>query len=476
MNRVKNTLSLSWFLSRRCYGNSTGETALFTPNSGDYTYQEDRNADIDNIEAIPPRPTFSEDEVKRYHHEILSPENIADLVIDPGVKTLVTTILAKDCPFTGNESYKVTPLDPSVKPSPLRLYYSAIAREWIKQFRSLYTYRLKPLEAASTQLKYENQITSQIIDAKIMKYESQSGNLCLNSESLAQFFDGCNIHKELEPEDTKRGITFEAVSLHILNSEDVHQNSENLAVLLGFLSDRIDSFTYEGLKRFEECLVDLLYDSKVGIAKLKIGSVSKFISQADSLYENLSSSLSPISLEKLAYIYVLSSKVDMALKLLSTIVGKYRMIPKNETLDSFFSEYERSLLQEGKEERKAKVLRDLHVFKPIFFQEGLSSISFMLLIKNTITTNYDLEQFLSLCCKTSKGKGSLMKNLNEIFVKFAEINASENDMKSLSLLALVRRILIEEEIKIDEESKRVCEVFLSKYNQSSKVDIFQGLS
>lgn len=461
---------------------------LFIPNEEKYQFESEKLTPEQNKAAIPKRPSY--DHLQKYHHEICSPENVADLIIKLDFKDVFLTSLAKNSPIFGDSSYKFVFKDPSKTSEPIMLQFTATSCKWAEVFNGQ-IHDLSKLPEQDVSLNYENKNLTEQISKGLQNYKELTGeNNLLISDNLKKLFKylrafensekkvtGASTQSELSPV-----ITFEAVSSYLLNSDKVKQNVENFDIFLSFIQENIQFFTLESLKQFLVLLINNLHDSKLSTIQMKLDSFTKFMDNTIfQIYPTITSDLNPIYLDKLSYLYTMTSNVSRANEILSTLVQSYKLSPSKETFNSFLAGYEKSLNNIGtanENTRKETILRDLSNLKPVFFHEGLTSIAFNILLNNAVTDMHDLEKFLNLALLTDKGKHLLSKYSQEIIQKIHSIQTKNNDsvkLKALQLSQLIRFLVIDNDIKFADSTLTLCEEIYSKLNHQSNMEQIQAL-
>ncbi|CUM45918.1 uncharacterized protein AC631_04862 [Debaryomyces fabryi] len=460
---------------------------LFIPNEEKYQFESEKLTPQQNKAAIPKRPSY--DHLQKYHHEICSPENVADLIMKLDFKDIFLTSLAKDSPLLGDSTYKLVFKDPSKTSEPIMLQFTATSCKWAEVFNDQ-IHDLSNLPEQDLSLNYENKNLTEQISKGLQNYKEITGeNNLLISDNLKKLFKylrafensekkvtGASTQSELSPV-----ITFEAVSSYLLNSDEVKQNVENFDIFLSFIEENIQLFTLESLKQFLVLLINNLHDSKLSTIQMKLNSFTKFMDNTIfQIYPTITSELNPIYLDKLSYLYTMTSNIPRANEILSTLVQSYKISPSKETFNSFLAGYEKFLSNEIPNEniRKEIILRDLSNLKPAFFHEGLSSISFNILLKNAVSNMHDLEKFLRLVLLNAKGKYLLSKYSQEVIKKIQSIQTKNDDpvkLKSLQLSQLIRFLVTDNDIKFADATLTLCEELYSKLNHGSNMEQIQAL-
>lgn len=472
--------------SIRSYGTRT--PFLFVPNEEKFLFESEKLTPEQNKAAIPKRPSY--DHLQKYHYEIRSPEDVADLIMKLDFKDIFLTSLAKDSPILGDSTYKFVSKDPSKMPEPIMLHFTAITCKWAEVFNDQ-IHDLSNIPEQDASLNYENKNLIEQISKGLQNYKEITGeNNLLTLDNLKKAFKflkafensekkvtGISTQSELSPV-----ITFEAMSSYLLNSEEVKQNVENFDIFLSFIEENIQLFTLESLKQFLVLLINNLHESKLSSIQMKLDTFTKFMDNTIfEIYPSITSELNPIYLDKLSYLYTMTSNILKANEILSILIQNYKLSPSKETLNSFLAGYEKFLNNiEGTNQltRKETILRDLSNLKPAFFHEGLSKISFNLLLNNSVSDVHDLEKFLKLVLLNDNGENLLANFSQEIIRKIKSIQSKSNDpanAKSLQLSQLIRLLVIDNNIKFSDAALTLCEELYSGFNQKSNVEQIQAL-
>lgn len=460
---------------------------LFVPNEEKYQFESEKLTPEENRAAIPNRPKY--DDLPKYHHEIASPESIADLFLKFEFKDILLTSLAKDSPVLGDHSYKLISKNDSIPSKEVNLHFTATSCKWAEVFNDQ-IHSLSNLPEQDASLTYENKNLMEQIGTGIEKFKELTGDNDLSTlESFHKAFTYLRAFQNSErtvtgvstQSDTTPLITFEAVSSYLLNSKDISENAENFDVFLGFIKKNIQLFTHENLKQFLVLLINNLHESKLSTIQMKLNSFAKFMEVIFEIYPSITSELNPIYLDKLSYLYTMTANIPKANEILSSLIQNYKLSPSKESINSFLAEYEKNLNSKGEvdlQTRKESIFRDLSSLKPVFFHKGLNSISFNLLLNNSVLNIIDLEKFLSLASLSAKGKSLLSKFSYEIIRKLQSIQSTTDESmneKSLQLTQLIKSLIIDNNVKLTEEGLRLIEKLYSELEQTSNIKIIQAL-
>ena len=473
-------------LSIRSYGTRT--PFLFVPNEEKFLFESEKLTPEQNKAAIPKKPNY--DHLLTYHYEIRNPNDVADLILKLDFKDIFLTSLAKDSPILGDSTYKFVSKDPSKTPEPIMLHFTAITCKWAEVFNEK-IHGLSSIPEQDASLNYENKNLIEQISKGLQNYKEITGeNNLLTSDNLKKAFKflkafensgkkvtGISTQSELSPV-----ITFEAISSYLLNSDDVKNNAESFDIFLSFIEENIQLFTLESLKQFLVLLINNLHESKLSTIQLKLNTFTKFMDNTIfEIYPSITSELNPIHLDKLSYLYTMTSNIPKANEILSILVQNYKLSPSKETFNSFLTGYDRFLNNsEGTNQliRKETVLRDLSNLKPAFFHEGLSKTSFNFLLNNSVSDVHDLEKFLKLVLLGDNGEILLSKFSKEIIRKIQSIQSKSDcsvNAKSLQLSQLIRLLVIDNNIKFSDAALTLCEELYSGFNQKTNVEQIQAL-
>lgn len=470
-------------------GYSTRSPFLFIPNEEKYQFESEKLTPEENRAAIPKRPNY--DHLPKYHHEIAGPDSIADVIVNADFKDIFLTSLAKDSPFTGDLTYKLVSKDTSIPPESVKLYFTATTCRWIEVFKKQ-IFDLSHLPVQDSSLSYENKNVVEQIEKGLKKLErtTTGANNLFTMESLQKFYTylkafensakkiaGASTQSELSP-----AISFEAVSSYLLNSEEIKTSGENFDTFIVFVEENIQLFNLESLKEFLILLINNLHESKLSTIQMKLNSFTRFMDNTVfEIYPSITSELSPIHLDKLAYLYTMTSNILKANEILSILVQDNKILPSEETFNSFMSCYQKNLDSNptlDAQKRRESVLRDLSNLKPIFFHDNLSSISFNVLLNNAVSSIYDLEKFLKMVSSSKNGATLLTKFSLELLRKLEYIHSISDDTyiaKSLQLSQFLRTLVVENDIKLNENALDLSNELYSKYNQKINVEALKSL-
>lgn len=430
-------------------------TNMFLPNEERYMFDGEKLTPEENEAAIPDKPNF--DGIKKVHHEILRPDDVADLVNNPGWNEIFITALSKDSVY-GNKNYKVVNKNGESIPESMKLYFASIAAEWVEQF-SRGIYELGDLENNEQPLVYANKIINDTIEKK---YDEVDKHTLYSSENLFDFFQSFRAFRnserklsgsQLHISESAGALTFYSISSYLLGTSEVKGNSENYEALLRFIEANIQYFSNENLKQLTGLLIDNLHGSSLSSAQEKLPTFKLFVeNNVFGDYSNLALELSPSHLDKLAFLLTISKDILRAKEVISLLVKSHKIAPSSSTFSTFLSAYD----QEGNS--KNTILKDLSDLKPVFFHKNLSETSFKFLLHNVIDNVHDLNQLINLIEKNDKSRRLLSLHVSEILESLHIIQSSSQDsniIKSVQVVQLIKRLVKNNKVLLDERSLEI---------------------
>lgn len=442
---------------------------LFTPN-GIMRDIDSTTLTPAEIEAtIPKRPDFSH--LPKYHHEMLSPEYIADIFVKPSFTDVVVSALAHESPFSGDPNYKFVSQTSSFREQTVKLHFANIVALWVDVFNDQIA-TLAPL-AEELGLEFTNAERSIAIEAALLEFTNER-NLYEKS-TLEAFYARFGIfhgRTDLQLGDRKK-ISFENVTEHLFATREVAEDSKKFRFLLEFVDRNIGLCTNEGVERILVALIKHLYSSKERTAA-KLQAFDAFFSgTVVEVYPHISSSLSPHDLDRLAQLLTFSRNLKGANCILVVLAKQKKTAPSRATFDAYLEEFAQLIdATSPKKYRKEKILQELHKLKPVFFHHGLSNCSFCLLLDHVIDNIFDLDQLMRLVETTGNSKKLFIDNGAAIFKKLQDLQNQSGDsqlMKALQLTQLVRKIG-ENGADLGEESKKVVRGMYVSLGQAANAD------
>lgn len=102
-------------------------TILFTPNENKHIFESEKLSPRENYDAVPNKPDFST--IDKVHHEIVNPEDVADLVTKLNTNDVLISILSKCKHLYGDKDYIIRNVN-GLNESPVVFPYSSILLSW----------------------------------------------------------------------------------------------------------------------------------------------------------------------------------------------------------------------------------------------------------------------------------------------------------------------------------------------------------
>lgn len=441
----------------------------FTPNEVMHNIDSSKltQAEIDRV--IPKRPDYSH--LPKYHHEMLSPEYIADIVVRPTFNDVVVTALAKDSPFSGNPSYRFVSQTSSFSEQTVSLHFANMVAKWVDVFND----QIMPLSSLGEEqaLEFTNAERTAVIEGALLQFQAER-NL-YDENTLWAFFAKFGVFKakkDLDLTDRKK-VSFDNIAEHLFRTTEVAEDIRNFKALLAFVEKHIGLCTNDGLERILTTLIKHLHGSRDQNAS-QLHAFDAFFNHAVvEVYPHISSKLSPHVLDRLAQIFTSSSNLKEANAILVILSKQKKTAPSKDTFESYLAEYAKLVdTSSPKKYRKEKILQELHKLKPVFFHHGLNNNSFHLLLDHVIDNVYDLDQLLRLVEATGHSKIIFSDNGPAILSKLRDLQNDSSDsqlVKSLQLTQLVRKIA-DGGKSLDGESKKAARDMYVSLGQAANAE------
>lgn len=428
---------------------------LLVPEEDRYIFESEKLTPEENRAAIPPRPTF--EDFPKYHYEILSPEFIADLLLKPGFKEVFLTSLCKNSAFPGYSNYVLTPKDSSKNSEPVNLYFTSMVTKWIEVFNKK-VYDLGNLPHLEDSLPSSNRLTNDMIDEGLKEFQQTRGQEDV-PENFDEFYDFLKLYERTHSLSAlNKGqprITAVTLSSALIDKEICNGSPSDFKNFIAFLENNIEQFSYHSSNQLLRSLISKLHDSNKTSLSAKFGRFTDFMdSSILGIYPSMIIDLSPLLMDKLVYLNTICANEEGAGAMLRILVEKYKCAPSELTLASYLDLYTRTTKKdehETLESAKNRIVRDLDYLKPVFFFKDIHRNSYKILL-DSVANVYDLEQFVNLLL-SKKDRESIMAFTPLIIRRLLLLNSIGEDSefyKSLRLSQLLRRLLVENDIKLDE--------------------------
>ncbi|KAK6458308.1 uncharacterized protein RJT20DRAFT_126311 [Scheffersomyces xylosifermentans] len=473
---IGRSIRVSCGRSRRLYSVSP---LSFIPNEDKHRFEGEKLSPEENAAAIPDRPQL--EPVQKYHHTIINPEDVADLVTKANINDALITVLSKDATFLGNLAHKIVNIDSSKEPEAAKLRFANIGFRWIEIFNK----QIEPLAdvpKSSGVLSFQNKSVKEKISGKYSQALSNEDFNLYTPENLSAFYISLRAFKHserrlqglLSPSELSYTIFFENVTLFLIDTKEVKESAENFEVLISFLEENSRFCTSQNLKEILIHLIDNLYESKLPSIQPKLASFNNFLnSQEVQLANTEYFGLEPATLDKLAFLMAVSDNTSKTLQILSILIKKRRVCPSTDTLNTFLSSYQRTHATQD----KASFLRNMTTIKSALFHRSLSSVAFKVILDNAVEDILDLQHFLRLIIQGDKSTQLLTKFQFELFSKLEHIQSSLNTSpleSSLQYTQLVTQ-LIENDVTFNDQTLDLLREKYTSFGAEHNIDILTTL-
>lgn len=471
------------YLSRRFLSNgyrlanvAKRNPILLIPQEDRYVFESEKLTPEENRAAIPPRPTF--EDCPKYHYEILSPEFIADLILKPSFKDVFLTSLCKNSAFPGYANYVLTPKDRSKNSEPVNLYFTSIVTKWVEVFNEK-VYSLRNLPELEDSLPSSNRLTKDIIDKGLKEFQETRGeNVPKNLDEYYVFLK--LFEKNYSSSNFNKGsprITAVTLSSVLIDKAICNGSPSDFEKFIEFLENNIEEFSYHTSKQLLRSLISNLHESDNTALSTKFGRFKDFMdSSILGIYPSMIMDLSPLLIDKLVYLNTVSANVEGASSMLKILVEEYKCAPSKLTLASYLDLYTRTTNKANNEtlqSAKDRIVRDLEYLKPVFFLKDVHKSSYKILL-DSVANVYDLEQFVNLLL-SKKNRDLIITFTPLILKRLVLLNSLENDSdfcKSLRLSQLFRRLLVENDMKLDDKMALTLKDQFFQYGETSIKNFF----
>lgn len=385
----------------------TSLSFLFVPNDERFKFESENLTPEENRAAIPRRPNFNH--LPKYHHEILSPENVADVLSRLLFTELFTTSLAKNAPLSGNADYLV--ISTKGDATTVNLHFAVTASKWFEVFNDEII-KLQDLGEAAESLAYFNEKLHHEIEQKVTAILATITDDAYSQQWLNQIYS--RMTNNLSHGST---ISFGALANHFLDSETCIENSHNMLQVLSYVDRNISQMTAENIATFTTKLVNVLYGTHISDIRAKLEGLN--VVTSNPTVQNLLSELDSSVLDKLAYLHTVASNFQQANSVLRILVRQRHTAPSSDTFDLFLSSYLKHMITSKQDTQIYRTLLcELTALKPAIFHHGVTPAYAMLMLDGLVTSEFELQHFVNLIFQ-SKQSSEIVKKLSKPMVEKA---------------------------------------------------------
>ncbi|CCE88942.1 Piso0_001736 [Millerozyma farinosa CBS 7064] len=458
---IRQSLKASY--PKSCRRGYSSDVLSFIPNEKKFFFDSERLTKEENRAAIPKRPDYNH--LPKYHHEIVCPDEIADILISADPRNVLVTGLAKDSPFFGRKNHKLVRKNPTKDAEHVKFYFATTGIKWLELFNEE-IHALVNLEDVDPPLSYSDRFINGIISTKHEELSilAEFDNF-RKPQDFELFFS--SIKKDaLKPEI--QGHVVNHFPRYLLELEAVKQNTGSLLVVLDFLTESLKSLPLQSVIPVVSQVADIIYNSKVVDIKPRVRAFENFLMKAELVNPRVTEQLHPHVLDKLAYLYTFTSESNKALNAIQILVNRHRVSPSDETFSSFLETYNDGLKSRGlvtAEETKTCVLRELNELKPVFFHENLDWKVLSFLMNSVVSNELEFESIVNLICKRGKRTSIAFSEVLEILNKMFEIQETQSLsplQKRLQFFQLLRRLKEDKLIDVH-QAKQLIEKYDSSF-------------
>ncbi|CAD1813688.1 hypothetical protein FOB58_005151 [Candida parapsilosis] len=366
-------------------------TISFTPNENKHVFESEKLSPKENFDAIPNQPDVSN--IDKVHHEIINPEEVADLVTKLNTNDVLISILSRNKHLYGDEDYAIQSVKDQEVP-PVVFPYSSILLSW----KEIYNKQIKDLK----DIEPVNEGYPKV-DAKYLGLWKRT--------SLDEFFNKSRAIKNstsikkgtVQPSEIKGLFTVESASNVVLSTID---NLESLEEYLSFIISKVPLFTFQGAKELLTRVT--LLSSEVGVSG---SSLNQLACTVIDLHPRVLRTLQHDIKDRLAFAIIANNR-ELATRLIQELIDG-SACPSQKTVDSFLETY--------KFQDPVTTLRELTFLKSVIHHRELSEHAFKLLIQ----TVRDVNELIKLVSLLKKTPNLLQEKQYELYAKLRQLTTSE---------------------------------------------------
>lgn len=440
--------------SRNCRRGYSSDVLLFIPNEKKFFFDSERLTKEENRAAIPKRPDYSS--MPKYHHEIVCPDEIADILISVDPRNVLVTGLSKDSPFFGRKDHKLVRKN-AKDAEHVKFYFATTGIKWLELFNEK-IHALANLEDVDPPLSYSDRFINGVISSKHKELSRLAEFDNFRKPQDFELFFSSIKQDALKPEMQEQVVTH--FPRYLLDLEVVKQDTGVLLVVLDFLTDSLKSLSLQSVIPIVSQAADIIYNSRVFDIKPRVKAFENFLMKVELVNPRVTEQLHPHVLDKLAYLYTFTSDINKALKAIQILVNRHRVAPSDETFSSFLEAYNDGLQSKGltAEATKSFVLRDLNDLKPVFHHKDLEWKVLNFLMNSAVSNELEFESIVDLICKSRKRTRITFSEVLEITNKMFEIQETQNlspSQKILQFFQLLRRLKEEKVIDVHQTKQLI---------------------
>lgn len=415
-----------------CRSNSTKPIMLFVPDENQYLFDGERLSPEENLAAIPKRP---EVKTTKYHKEMLSPEFIADLVINPNFNDTFITSLTRNCRFLGDETYKVIPKEEEGLPETVDLLFANMTSKYMEVFNGQIKH-LVPLPPNDLMFTLSRSLES-AIEQKVGNFKTTHDNDIYSLETLNELGNYLGAFRntrqvatgEINPSLYPDLITTENFSIYLLHDQTF--TDDNFNSVISFIEANLSIFTIEGLRRILETLITVM--SKDSVTPYHLQVCCKFI--VEQIFPNFNSlivHLHSYMLNELATLLARDGNINESSRLITILINDRSTAASSKAVDNLLIAFDN---ESQKSTLKPDFLRQFSGLKSYFYHYGFTVTSARIVLKYGIDSVVELDHFLRLLLKP-QNNDALVAIHGDIINTLLSIHENDQKLDQIKILEL----------------------------------------
>ncbi|KAI5968559.1 hypothetical protein CANMA_002304 [Candida margitis] len=367
-------------------------TISFISNEDRHIFESEKLTKRENSDAIPDKPNFST--IDKVHHEIVNPEEVADLVTKLNTNDVLISILSKEKYLYGDKDYVIRSINKSYE-TPVVFPFSSILLGW----KNVYNKQIKNLKEIEP------------VTHMFPPVEDKYLNLLKGAASFEDFFRKSRAFKnsilikegKVQPSEIKSLFTVESACNLVLSTID---RPEALEEFLTFVAPKVQSFTFHGLKELLTSVTSLCEEFPVSAS-----TINELAVRIIELHPRMLRALESDIKDKLAR-SVIDINSDLATILIKDLVSA-SVCPSEKTVEKYYASY--------KFIDPVTTLKELSFLKPVLHYRKMSDVAFNLVL-HTVSNVNELIKLVTLLKRTPD---MLNNKQNELYSKLREMTTSQ---------------------------------------------------
>lgn len=410
-------------------------------------------------EEIPQKPTFSAE--ARVYKDVVRPEDVCNLFLRPCFTDVAVSTLAKDCPVSGRDEYRVVSKS-SISDS--KLMFAFMVTEWMDAVAAA-NVELQPLSNSNEMFRYTESKRQETL-ANIYTEDVWDTRLILATDLTGRKKQVTALDKFIT-RAAQEGISLENASTFLLSkagSDDdfvylfnhIQAESLQLIFLSLFTSKTVEIVnatpTPARLQAFSQYFRNNVehYEALFAAASQASSGIAVFLDLEPRILDTL------VQLTSKAATSIAEMAIPkQALRILIDVKG---FAPLKETFADFLVAY----FNQAQIEKltNQQILRELAELKQAFLTLELSKEAFTFVLNELISCTYDLSHFLKVMGQTSSNV--LAHEAESIFARLKQLQKQEaaGGIIAQVQIAQLGRLLVENGAKEED-----CRKLIERYEQ-----------